>query len=32
MPEITLDVWREHPGLQALLDADTWAERARTPR
>jgi hypothetical protein len=28
-PEITLEIWREHPNLQALLDADTWAELAR---
>ena len=28
-PEITLEIWREQPGLQALLDADTWAELAR---
>jgi predicted Ser/Thr protein kinase len=29
MPEITLETWREQPDLQALLDADTWAEMAR---
>ncbi len=28
-PEITLEIWREHPNLQALLGADTWAELAR---
>ena len=28
-PEITLEIWREQPGLQALFDADTWAELAR---
>lgn len=31
-PEITLDIWREHRAFEALLDADTWAELARTPR
>ena len=28
-PEITLEIWREHPNLQTLLGADTWAELAR---
>ena len=28
-PEITLEIWREQPELQALLGADTWAELAR---
>ena len=32
MPEITLEIWREQPDLQALLGADTWAELAHAPR
>ena len=28
-PEITLEIWRDRPDLQVLLDADTWAELAR---
>ncbi len=30
-PEIALEIWRAQPGLQALLDDDTWAELARLP-
>ncbi len=28
MPELTLDMWREHPGLVDVVGADAWAELA----